>query len=77
MCRHFTNIEGNSLLAVSTLLDSRLKTLAFQDSAAEQGAQRLIQVMASLTSHVDDETTRMQASESDVLWKVFDSKVVD
>ena len=29
MCHRFTNIEGNPLLAVSTLLDPRLKKLAF------------------------------------------------
>ena len=63
MCHCFTNIKGNPLLAVSTLLDPRLKRLAFRDSAAEQGAQWLIQEMVSFTSHVDDETTKMQASE--------------
>ena len=57
MYHRFTNIEGNPLL------DPRLKKTAFRDSVAEHGAQWLIQEMVSFTSHVDDETTKMQASE--------------
>ena len=77
--RRFTNIESAHLLAISTLLDPRIKKLAFQDSGAvRQGEQWIIQEMAGLVPadsqpSVDD--TQSTSTEKTGLWDLFDAKV--
>ena len=77
MQRRFGNIEGNATLAKSTLLDPRLKKLAFQNNGVVQGVQWLVQEMASLISDDDVDDVATTIPTSDVLWQAFDSKVAD
>ena len=50
LIRRFGAMEGNHQLAAATLLDPRLKKLAFRDqTAAQQGIQWLIQEMSSIS----------------------------
>lgn len=73
MERRFGNIEGNATLAKSTLLDPRLKKLAFQNNGVVQGVQWLVQEMASLISDDDVDDVATTIPTSDVLWQAFDS----
>ncbi|CAB4027116.1 zinc finger BED domain-containing 1-like [Paramuricea clavata] len=78
----FANIEANQTLAKSTLLDPRLKKLAFRNNGQRQGLQSLVNELTSLPNNVQEESVVTVApttanSDSDVLWKEFDSKVAD
>ena len=77
-CR-FLNLETNSVLAKCTLLDPRLKKLAFRNNAAIRGVEFLVQEMASLVGveDVEDVATAVPSTSSDILWKEFDSKVAN
>jgi len=79
--RRFTHIESAHLLATSTLLNPRIKKLAFQDSGAvRQGEQWIILeihvaglVPADSQPSVDD--TQSTSTEKTGLWDLFDAKV--
>ena len=83
MRRRFLNIESNQLLAASTLLDPRLKKLAFADvGAADQCARRLMGEMASENTNAEEEpstATESTGNREDVsrdgLWHAFDQQV--
>lgn len=80
MQRRFgNNLEANSVLAKCTLLDRRLKKLAFWINAPTQGIELLIQEMTSLASveDVQDVGTAVPSNSSDIQWKEFDSKVAN
>ena len=49
--RRFGSMESNHFLAVSTLLDPRLKKIAFRDAtAAQQGVDWIVQEMSSVSA---------------------------
>ncbi len=84
MRRRFLNIESNPMLAASTLLDPRLKKVAFADaSAADQCVRRLTgEMTASESMGAGEElNTSMENTEdgmdagSDGLWRAFDRQV--
>ena len=83
MQRRFLNMEGNLILAKSTLLDPRLKKLAFRNNEEARGLQSLNQELTGLLSVQEsmtnqEEMTEMSSSSSqtsNVLWKEFDLKV--
>ena len=77
-------MEGNHYLAVTTLLDPRLKKLAFRDqSSTQQGMQWLIQEMSSLSvqtvSDIQNETIKLNTNSNNTnkynLWAAFDLQV--
>ena len=80
--QRFTGLEGVNLLALPTLLDPRMKKLAFSSSVtARQGEQWIIQEMKQQVPAVPvptNEHTAVRAPEQDVgLWDLFDKKVAD
>lgn len=81
--RRFGAMDSNHFLAECTLLDPRLKKLAFRDlAAAQQGVEWLIQEMSAFsTSHGSSEIdTRVLASSSTNscnLWAMFDAKIAE
>lgn len=86
LLRRFGAMEGNHHLAAATLLDPRLKKLAFRDqTAAQQGMQWLIQEMSSLSVQtvrdIQNETakpvTNSNSNNSNKynLWATFDLQV--
>ena len=51
LCRRFGSKESNHFPAVSTLLDSHLKKIAFRDpTAAQQGVDWIVQEMSSVSA---------------------------
>ena len=78
MQRRFANIENAHLLAISTLLDQRLKKLAFCDSGAvHQEKQWIITEMAGLAPAASSSGgEERSASHSSGPWELFDAKVV-
>ena len=84
MRRRFTGIENAHLLALSTLLDPRLKKLAFSNrNAARQGEQWILQEIkdsVSVESTREDNDVSEQISDKSKppgLWDLFDRKVAD
>ena len=79
MQRRFGNIEANQTLAKSTLLDPRLKKLAFRNNGERQGVQSLVEELALLPDEQEEDaaTVAPTTATSNVLWKEFDSKVAD
>ncbi len=82
MRRRFLNMESNPLLAAATMLDPRMKKIAFADAgAAEQSVRRLTDEMAATGSADQDpesETSSTSATEeSEGLWNSFDQQVAD
>ena len=69
MQRRFVNMEGNLILAKSTLLDPRLKKMAFRNNEEARGLQSLNQELTGLLSAQEsmtnqDEMTEMSSSSS-------------
>ena len=86
MRRRFLNMESNQTLAASTLLDPRLKKVAFADGgAADQGARRLTSEMTSESSNTSMEEPNMSSgitqnskeARSCGLWHAFDQQVAE
>ena len=87
MRRRFLNMEGNILLAGSTLLDPRFKKLAFSDQGAADKAARSIAgeaaafTQSSLSScgqEVVEETLQVGNSGSgESLWQFLDQRVAE
>ena len=84
MRRRFTGIENAHLLGFSTLLDPRLKKLAFSNRNAarqeEQWIMQEIQNCVSVESTGEDNDVNAQISEEPKapgLWDLFDRKVAD
>ena len=83
MRRRFLNIESNHMLAASTILDPRLKKLAFADvAAADQCVRRLTgEMTASESSNTEEElSTSIESTDggdgtSNELWYAFDRQV--
>ena len=84
LLRRFGTMEGNHHLAAATLLDPRLKKLAFRDqTAAQQGMQWLIQEMSSLSIQtvvrdINETTKPIENSNNNNkynLWAAFDLQV--
>ena len=65
MRRKFLSIEENRLLANSTLLDPRLKKLAFADDSAAGRAARFISSEAAAHQSRDNDDTSPESSNSD------------
>ena len=75
MQRHFRNLESCQLLALSTILDPRMKKVALRDSvAAQQAEQRIIQEMSGLVP-VDCNQQTTETPEATGLWDLFDAQV--
>ena len=77
MRRHFTSLESSHLLAMATMLDPRMKKLAFHDAGtARQGEQRIVQEMSELV-HPDSNqgTQSTDTSAASGLWDLFDAQV--
>ena len=75
MRQRFVNMEGNGVLAKSTLLDPRFKKLAFLNvGASRTNAESLVHEMAALEMPEDVPTP---LPKGDVLWQAFDAKVAD
>ena len=84
MRRRYTAIERAHLLALSTLMDPRMKKMAFSNrEAARQGEQWIIQEAKDLiaqeaTTGAQNENTQSHDEQSPPgLWDLFDQKVVD
>ena len=78
MRRHFTNIESARMLAISTLLDPRIKKLAFSDSAAvRQAEQWVVQEMSGHVQTNDSNEDRQPSNTTEAagLWDLSDSVV--
>ena len=78
MRRRFTNIESARMLAMSTLLDPRMKKLAFSDSAAvRQAEQWVVQEMSGHVQTNDSNEDRQPSNTTEAagLWDLFDSVV--
>lgn len=78
-CR-FLNIESNQMLAASTMLDPRLKRLAFSDVAAADQCVRCLtgEMAASNTEeelNTSTESTESGDGTSNELWHAFDRQV--
>ena len=76
MRRRFTNIESARMLAMSTLLDPRMKKLAFSDSAAvRQAEQWVVQEMSGHVQTNDSNEDRQPSNTTEAagLWDLFDS----
>ena len=70
----FVNMEGNVLLAKSTLLDPRFKKMGFLTSGTPHASiESLTQEMALLQAA----PAPAVPTESSLLWQVFDDKVAD
>ncbi|XP_028414611.1 zinc finger BED domain-containing protein 4-like [Dendronephthya gigantea] len=88
MRRRYTAIERAHLLALSTLMDPRLKKMAFSNSeAARQGEQWITQeakdlITAATEFPAEEQDGNMQScgevgEPSSGLWEFFDKKVID
>lgn len=78
MRRRFTNIESARMLAMSTLLDPRMKKLAFNDSAAvRQAEQWVVQEMSGHIQTNDSNEDRQPSNTTEAagLWDLFDTVV--
>ena len=78
MRRRFTNIESARMLAMSTLLDPRMKKLAFNDSAAvRQAEQWVVQEMSGHIQTNDSNEGRQPSNTTETagLWDLFDTVV--
>ena len=84
MCRSFLNIEAHHLLAASTLLDPRLKKLAFREvGVADQCVRRLTGEIAGemAAGETAGEEPNATGTASTVigqgLWQAFDQQVAE
>ena len=85
MRRRFTAVERAHLLAITTILDPRLKKLAFSDREAGHQAENWIiqEAKAFITESNMEETQIDEGHETPKdnkppgLWDLFDQKVVD
>lgn len=77
MRRRFENLESSHLLALSTMLDPRLKKLALSDSGAvQQGEQMILQEMSELVPvHSDQIAQSSDTPATSGLWDFFDAQV--
>ena len=82
LLRRFAHVEQRYTMAVSTLLDSRFKKLAFADtSAVDNAARRLTAEVQTLitnkfiASTSNNEEAAETEVEKDTLWASFDTKV--
>ena len=74
MRNRFVNMEGNVLLAKSTLLDPRFKKMGFLTAGTPHASiESLTQEMALLQAP----PAPAVPTESNLLWQVFDDKVAD
>ena len=78
MSRRFTNIESARMLAMSTLLDPRMKKLAFSDLVVvRQAEQWVVQEMSGRVQTNDSNEDRQLSNTTEAagLWDLFDSVV--
>lgn len=78
MRRHFANLEKSHLLAMSTMLDPRMKKMAFRDAgAAWQGEQRVVQELSELVpaANSNQGAQSVDTPAASGLWDFFDAQV--
>ena len=81
MKARFLNVEGNQLLASSTILDPRFKKFAFSDqNAAEKIARAIVAQCSSLNNSGNDPGSNVKNSGEvsvNPLWRFFDQRVAE